>query len=1364
MLTEGSLAQLLTQILSLGNISPPYSQLLLTGRKNSAAYKMTDTEDGGPRASRRDVLRATVGTIGVSAVGTGGRGGYAAAETVLLDEGFEGYGTGSYPSDWTKAGNEDQRVVDSTAAEGSKALRIRGSPGGCWEALADAPVNLPNSGTVTISGSVRPTSDGEVGCHDGKRGAIGLRTETGSWDAGKQAGLLKFHTDGTVRGVDGSYGSYDIDEWNSFEVTYERTETAVTLTYRINGEDRGSGRRAVTNFEDDLSYMRFGSGDFSVFYDDLYVAEVERADAPTVETRDFTGDGTTDVKVTNSQTWLLFEGADRDGRIYTSRLGPVGSSSFGDNWDIKPTTRTDGLSHRSTERVEAFQREEGAGYHIRRSYDLGGTPFEEETTVYLPSNRRSALVRVRLTNNGNESVLLDQDRGNIHDGIMMTRGTVLNDYGSNYRFHTTGSGTHRFDNAGLWSTFELSGSTPNVTAFDDDDAISYGLVDGDSGPRHVVTNGDPVQRADFMLRETEVGAGDTAVYTLAVGAHDGGRDAPTRAVSELDAVADRTDEIPAVPGDEQPPTATLAISDGTVRVGETVTFDASQSSDPDGAIVSYAWDFDGDGTTDAIGETVTHSYDEPGQYEVVLRVTDADENTATDTGAITVEATNESPTATFSSSPDTPETGTTVTFDASQSSDPDGAITTYEWDFDGDGTTDATGEAVTHSYGESGDYTVELTVFDGDGASDTVTEIVTVATSEQAPTANLSVSSMSPTTGEAVTFDATESSDPDGSIVSYEWDFDGDGTVEETGGTVTHTFEESGTYQVRLTVIDDDGLSATASERVSVEQDNAAPTARIDYGPPNPVTGETVTFDASESSDPDGNIARYEWDFDGDGTTDATGETVTHVYEESGDYTVGLTVLDQGDERSVTTETVTVGENEAPNASFTISPDDPQTGETVTFEASGSTDSDGTISTYEWDLNGDGTIDATGETVEYTYEQGGSYTVTLTVTDDLEATGSTSRTVSIGGELADARSDKLSMADSVDSASIVTTYGWVEAGVGDRPLAEATVSSWETAVAEGRVDRTTATDAVERLTLAESATREVLEHVGPAADGDGLNFARRLASNATSVLLDLLLMKLSIGQKLLSSAPSWVAGRIKSVVGTTLEDGIVGLLGDFLSLEGARNETRKAASSEMDRVWATVTDGAADLAATMRTAIDTVVDTVTEIVRASVEFLSTNPFVSPTPPDGLADAVMGNSLWAASLDLHEQFRPAEVGSSLPGSTDTARGAKREAMQTLDTRLDTVADNLDVLSTAVDELDMYESIKDVIRADGWVDVGWQAAQAVVNVAVSLAGIVIDATATVAAGLAMWQSRKLHDEVVRSVLSGTNEVSGWTPVSK
>ncbi|NDY95170.1 PKD domain-containing protein [Wenzhouxiangella limi] len=150
-------------------------------------------------------------------------------------------------------------------------------------------------------------------------------------------------------------------------------------------------------------------------------------------------------------------------------------------------------------------------------------------------------------------------------------------------------------------------------------------------------------------------------------------------------------------------------------------FDGSASSDSDGTIASYAWDF-GDGNS-ATGQTASHTYDGDGSYTVTLTVTDDAGATGSDSSLVSVsgaEPVNEAPTAAFDSNC----TDLSCSFDGSASSDSDGTIASYAWDF-GDGSS-ATGQTASHSYAAGGTYTVTLTVTDDDGATDTASQEVTV--------------------------------------------------------------------------------------------------------------------------------------------------------------------------------------------------------------------------------------------------------------------------------------------------------------------------------------------------------------------------------------------------------------------------------------------------------------------------------------------------------------------------------------------------------------------------------------------------------------------------------------------------------------
>jgi len=167
------------------------------------------------------------------------------------------------------------------------------------------------------------------------------------------------------------------------------------------------------------------------------------------------------------------------------------------------------------------------------------------------------------------------------------------------------------------------------------------------------------------------------------------------------------------------------------------------------------------------------------------------------------------------------------------------------------------------------------------------------------PTAAFTYSPLSPTTQQTVQF-TNESNDPDGSISSWQWSF-GDGGSSTTQNP-THQYTDDGAYTVTLKVTDDVGATDSTSHSVTVS--NQAPIASFDYSPPTPETNEIVNFDASGSSDPDGSIEKYKWDF-GDSST-GTGQKLAHSYSDNNTYTVTLTVTDDDGATNTISKDVTV--------------------------------------------------------------------------------------------------------------------------------------------------------------------------------------------------------------------------------------------------------------------------------------------------------------------------------------------------------------------------------------------------------------------------------------------------------------------------
>ncbi|HEX5925956.1 MAG TPA: PKD domain-containing protein, partial [Baekduia sp.] len=168
--------------------------------------------------------------------------------------------------------------------------------------------------------------------------------------------------------------------------------------------------------------------------------------------------------------------------------------------------------------------------------------------------------------------------------------------------------------------------------------------------------------------------------------------------------------------------------------------------------------------------------------------------------------------------------------------------------------------------------------------------------------AGFAVAPTNPTKNQEVTFTASATDDGPLTDASYTWSF-GDGATA-TGRTVKHTFTANGAREVTLTVTDADALTATVKKTVTVT--SQAPTAAFTAAPTTLTAGASVSFDGSGSRDPDGTIARYEWDFDGDGVFDAEGATVAHAYGTAGSYQARLRVTDDDGRTASTSRTITV--------------------------------------------------------------------------------------------------------------------------------------------------------------------------------------------------------------------------------------------------------------------------------------------------------------------------------------------------------------------------------------------------------------------------------------------------------------------------
>jgi len=248
-------------------------------------------------------------------------------------------------------------------------------------------------------------------------------------------------------------------------------------------------------------------------------------------------------------------------------------------------------------------------------------------------------------------------------------------------------------------------------------------------------------------------------------------------------------------------------------------------------------------------------------------------------------------------------------------------------------------------------------------------------------------------TGDRIEFDASSSSDPDGEIAEYAWDWDSNGSYSETttNPIIEHAFTSSGSHRATLRVTDDDGVTATVTQTVDISA-KQLPDAAFGLTPPSPSIFDTVQF-TDTSADPDGLVSSWAWSF-GDGSS-STDRNPSHRFTEKGTFTVQLTVTDNDGLTDSTTQTVTV-RNLLPEARFSYDPQAPLPHQPIQFTAEASSDPDGDILSYHWDFDNDGARDRKGVAVTWTFAEPGAYTVVLEVTDDDQAVASTSTSVTVG--------------------------------------------------------------------------------------------------------------------------------------------------------------------------------------------------------------------------------------------------------------------------------------------------------------------------------------------------------------------------------
>ncbi len=344
-----------------------------------------------------------------------------------------------------------------------------------------------------------------------------------------------------------------------------------------------------------------------------------------------------------------------------------------------------------------------------------------------------------------------------------------------------------------------------------------------------------------------------------------------------------------------------------------INFSSAGSTDSNGTIASYLWSF-GDGATSTLANP-SHAYTLAGSYTVNLTVTDNEGATGSNVTTATISAGSTNlPPVPHPNGPYTGVVGTAISFSSAGTNDPDGTIVSGLWNF-GDGVTVANATNPTHIYSVAGTFTVSLSVTDNKGATSTASTTATVTGGSTnlspVPNANGPYAAL---VGVAINFSSAGTHDPDGNLVSGSWNF-GDGATS-TNANPTHVYSTAGIYTVTLSVTDNKGATASTSTTATITTNNPVNVVPVAHanGPYSAFENISIAFSSAGSTDSDGTITGYMWNF-GDGST-STAANPSHSYTTAGTYNVNLTVTDNAGATgsNSTTSTITIN----PGGSTTV--------------------------------------------------------------------------------------------------------------------------------------------------------------------------------------------------------------------------------------------------------------------------------------------------------------------------------------------------------------------------------------------------------------------------------------------------------------
>jgi len=407
-----------------------------------------------------------------------------------------------------------------------------------------------------------------------------------------------------------------------------------------------------------------------------------------------------------------------------------------------------------------------------------------------------------------------------------------------------------------------------------------------------------------------------------------------------------------------------------IAPGDSITFSAETSYDPDGEITGYTWLFsDGEQFT---GPRIRKSFEETGTQSFTLTVSDGEETANSDssvTGSIQV---NTQPFLVTDKSIFSNDLS--IQLDASESYDLDGDPLRFTWILpDGSRRNES---SFTWQAPEAGIHIIGIAIDDLHGLSNSLSQ-ETIQIEINEPVQAVVDSLITSCTGQSVLFNSSGSFDPNGDQFTATWFFgDGSSSMESNP---THRYSKPGTY--KATVKLHDGISKDTTIATIPVRIEGSPIANLNIADTTICVNSKIILDGRKSSDPSGSLPSMNWDL-GDGEN-KTGGLIDHVYTEPGNYTVSLTVEGSGSGQcsNVAQAFADIEVIEGPKASFSL-PEWTSPGKIIKLDGSASTAED-EFSRVRWYIENETTSDTLSDLkTEYTFDEPGEYFVTLFLETD----------------------------------------------------------------------------------------------------------------------------------------------------------------------------------------------------------------------------------------------------------------------------------------------------------------------------------------------------------------------------------------------